>query len=193
MQKSPGSRALWRSGLFSLCAGALISLVLLRFLSQLDQPGLSPEELRRSAAALALQILSISAAAIGFVTYTSLRTRSTLEQALTALTESCRIFRNAARAAGAMVFCRKAPGRELISPQSREEIAASDSPALPADFLRWLEETPCEAGEICSVLFPNPSGGPDLEVTVLAPEESPEERIGCVMAARVPSGSEQTV
>ena len=76
MQKSPGSRALWRSGLFSLCAGALISLVLLRFLSQLDQPGLTPEDLRRSGAALALQILSISAAAIGFVTYTSLRTRS---------------------------------------------------------------------------------------------------------------------
>ena len=71
MQKSPGSRALWRSGLFSLCAGALISLVLLRFLSQLDQPGLTPEDLRRSGAALALQILSISAAAIGFVTYTS--------------------------------------------------------------------------------------------------------------------------
>lgn len=46
MQKSPGSRALWRSGLFSLCAGALISLVLLRFLSQLDQPGLTPEDLR---------------------------------------------------------------------------------------------------------------------------------------------------
>ena len=68
MQKSPGSRALWRSGLFSLCAGALISLVLLRFLSQLDQPGLTPEDLRRSGAALALQILSISAAAIGFVT-----------------------------------------------------------------------------------------------------------------------------
>ena len=130
MQKSPGSRALWRSGLFSLCAGALISLVLLRFLSQLDQPGLTPEDLRRSGAALALQILSISAAAIGFVTYTSLRTRSSLEQALAALTESCRIFRSAARAAGAMVFCRKAPGRELISPQSREEIAASDSPAL---------------------------------------------------------------
>ena len=84
MQKSPGSRALWRSGLFSLCAGALISLVLLRFLSQLDQPGLTPEDLRRSGAALALQILSISAAAIGFVTYTSLRTRSSLEQALTA-------------------------------------------------------------------------------------------------------------
>ena len=125
MQKSPGSRALWRSGLFSLCAGALISLVLLRFLSQLDQPGLTPEDLRRSGAALALQILSISAAAIGFVTYTSLRTRSSLEQALTTLTESCRIFRSAARAAGAMVFCRKAPGRELISPQSREEIAAS--------------------------------------------------------------------
>ena len=165
MQKSPGSRALWRSGLFSLCAGALISLVLLRFLSQLDQPGLTPEDLRRSGAALALQILSISAAAIGFVTYTSLR----------------------------MVFCRKAPGRELISPQSREEIAASDSPALPADFLRWLEETPCEPGEITSELFPNPGGGPDLEVTVLAPEESPEERIGCVMAARVPAGSEQTV
>ena len=110
MRKSPGSRALWRSGLFSLCAGALISLVLLRFLSQLDQPGLTPEDLRRSGAALALQILSISAAAIGFVTYTSLRTRSSLEQALTALTESCRIFRSAARAAGAMVFCRKAPG-----------------------------------------------------------------------------------
>ena len=124
MQKSPGSRALWRSGLFSLCAGALLSLVLLRFLSQLDQPGLIPEDLRRSGAALALQILSISAAAIGFVTYTSLRTRSSLEQALAALTESCRIFRSAARAAGAMVFCRKAPGRELISPQSREEIAA---------------------------------------------------------------------
>ena len=193
MQKSPGSRALWRSGLFSLCAGALISLVLLRFLSQLDQPGLTPEDLRRSGAALALQILSISAAAIGFVTYTSLRTRSSLEQALTALTESCRIFRSAARASGAMVFCRKAPGRELISPQSREEIAASDSPALPADFLRWLEETPCEPGEITSELFPNPGGGPDLEVTVLAPEESPEERIGCVMAARVPAGSEQTV
>ena len=86
MQKSPGSRALWRSGLFSLCAGALISLVLLRFLSQLDQPGLTPEDLRRSGAALALQILSISAAAIGFVTYTSLRTRSSLEQALAALT-----------------------------------------------------------------------------------------------------------
>ena len=189
MQNSPGSRALWRSGLFSLCAGALISLVLLRFLSQLDQPGLTPEDLRRSGAALALQILSISAAAIGFVTYTSLRTRSSLEQALTALTESCRIFRSAARAAGAMVFCRKAPGRELISPQSREEIAASDSPALPADFLRWLEETPCEPGEIISELFPNPGGGPDLEVTVLAPEE----RIGCVMAARVPAGSEQTV
>ena len=118
MQKSPGSRALWRSGLFSLCAGALISLVLLRFLSQLDQPGLTPEGLRRSGAALALQILSISAAAIGFVTYTSLRTRSSLEQALTALTESCRIFRSAARAAGAMVFCRKAPGRELISPRA---------------------------------------------------------------------------
>ena len=50
MQKSPGSRALWRSGLFSLCAGALISLVLLRFLSQLDQPGLTPEDLRRMAA-----------------------------------------------------------------------------------------------------------------------------------------------
>lgn len=190
MQKSPGSRALWRSGLFSLCAGALISLVLLRFLSQLDQPGLTPEDLRRSGAALALQILSISAAAIGFVTYTFLRTRSSLEQALT---ESCRIFRSAARAAGAMVFCRKAPGRELISPQSREEIAASDSPALPADFLQWLEETPCEPGEIISELFPNPGGGPDLEVTVLAPEESPEERIGCVMAARVPAGSEQTV
>ena len=76
---------------------------------------------------------------------------------------------------------------------SREEIAASDSPALPADFLRWLEETPCEPGEITSELFPNPGGGPDLEVTVLAPEESPEERIGCVMAARVPAGSEQTV
>ena len=117
----------------------------------------------------------------------------TAAQALTALTESCRIFRSAARAAGAMVFCRKAPGRELISPQSREEIAASDSPALPADFLRWLEETPCEPGEITSELFPNPGGGPDLEVTVLAPEESPEERIGCVMAARVPAGSEQTV
>ena len=79
------------------------------------------------------------------------------------------------------------------SAQSREEIAASDSPALPADFLRWLEETPCEPGEITSELFPNPGGGPDLEVTVLAPEESPEERIGCVMAARVPAGSEQTV
>ena len=39
-------------------------------------------------------------------------------QALTALTESCRIFRSAARAAGAMVFCRKAPGRELISPRA---------------------------------------------------------------------------
>ena len=52
MQKSPGSRALWRSGLFSLCAGALISLVLLRFLSQLDQPGLTPEDLRRSGAVM---------------------------------------------------------------------------------------------------------------------------------------------
>ena len=51
----------------------------------------------------------------------------------------------------------------------------------------------CEPGEITSELFPNPGGGPDLEVTVLAPEESPEERIGCVMAARVPAGSEQTV
>ena len=49
--------------------------MLLRFLSELDQPGLTPEDLRRSGAALALQILSISAAAIGFVTYTSLRTR----------------------------------------------------------------------------------------------------------------------
>lgn len=186
MQKSPDRQAFRRSGLFSLCAGALISLVLLRFLGQLEQPGLTAAELRRSGAALALQILSISAAAIGFVTYTSLRAHTSLEQALASLTESCRIFRSAARAAGAMVFCRKAPGRELISPQSREEIAASDSPALPRDFLRWLEETPCEAGEITSELFPNP-GGPDLEVTVLAPEEAPEERIGCVMAARVPA------
>lgn len=189
MSTSPGRRALWRSGLFSLGAGALIALVLLRFLTQLDTPGLSPDDLRRAAAALALQILSISAAAIGFVTYTSLRARSRLEQALTALTESCRIFRAAARAAGAMVFCRKGPGRELVSPQSREEILASDSPALPADFLRWLEETPCEAGEIFSGLFPNPGGGPDLEATVLAPEEAPDERIGCVMAARVPAHS----
>lgn len=187
MQKSPDRQAFRRSGLFSLCAGALISLVLLRFLSQLEQPGLTAAELRRSGAALALQILSISAAAIGFVTYTSLRAHTSLEQALASLTESCRIFRSAARAAGAMVFCRKAPGRELISPQSREEIAASDSPALPRDFLRWLEETPCEAGEITSELFPNPGGGPDLEVTVLAPEEAPEERIGCVMAARIPA------
>ena len=127
MQKSPDRQAFRRSGLFSLCAGALISLVLLRFLGQLEQPGLTAAELRRSGAALA---------------------------------------------AGAMVFCRKAPGRELISPQSREEIAASDSPALPRDFLRWLEETPCEAGEITSELFkprrrprpggdrPRPGGGP---------------------------------
>ena len=73
MQKSPDRQAFRRSGLFSLCAGALISLVLLRFLGQLEQPGLTAAELRRSGAALALQILSISAAAIGFVTYTSLR------------------------------------------------------------------------------------------------------------------------
>ncbi len=142
MQKSPGSRALWRSGLFSLCAGALISLVLLRFLSQLDQPGLTPEDLRRSGAALALQILSISAAAIGFVTYTSLRTRSSLEQALTALTESCRIFRGAARAAGAMVFCRKAPGRE------------SDLPPEPGGDRRLGQ--PCPAGGFSPVAGGDP-------------------------------------
>lgn len=193
MQKSPGSRALWRSGLFSLCAGALISLVLLRFLSQLDQPGLTPEDLRRSGAALALQILSISAAAhrlchLHFPAYP--------QQSGTGPHRPHRILphlpqcRPGSRCHGILP---QGAGRELISPQSREEIAASDSPALPADFLRWLEETPCEPGEITSELFPNPGGGPDLEVTVLAPEESPEERIGCVMAARVPAGSEQTV
>lgn len=161
--------------------------MLLRFLGQLEQPGLTAAELRRSGAALALQILSISAAAIGFVTYTSLRAHTSLEQALASLTESCRIFRQRRPGSRCHGVLPQGTGRELISPQSREEIAASDSPALPRDFLHWLEETPCEAGEITSELFPNPGGGPDLEVTVLAPEEAPEERIGCVMAARVPA------
>ena len=61
------------------------------------------------------------------------------------------------------------------------------------------DQVPPETGSVSQPEAADPAEAgpsqdtPSQDPSVLAPEESPEERIGCVMAARVPAGSEQTV
>ena len=170
-------------------AGLLAALVTLRFWQKVTAPGLSVPALQGLGLELAVQLLAIGGAANLAGALIALREQERAAALLASLEASDRVFRLAARAAGAMVFSLRREG--LVSPQTREELQATDAALLPEGFRNWVESVPCPEGEIVTALFPAPDGGPELEACVLVPEGAPEERVGCILPARSPAGAEE--
>ena len=170
-------------------AGLVTAFTALRFWQKAAVPGLTAPALQSLGLELAVRLLAIGGVTNLTEALIALREREQAAALLASLQASDRVFRLAARAAGAMVFSLRQEG--LVSPQTREELRATDAALLPEGFRDWAESVSCPEGEIVTALFPAPDGGPELEACVLVPEGSPEERVGCILPARSPAGAEE--
>ena len=121
-------------------AGLLAALVTLRFWQKVTAPGLSVPALQGLGLGLAVQLLAIGGAANLAGALIALREQERAAALLASLEASDRVFRLAARAAGAMVFSLRREG--LVSPQTREELQATDAALLPEGFRDWVESVP---------------------------------------------------
>lgn len=186
------NKALLKSGIFGVCSGILLALVFLDFSQSVAAQGLSPEELRTATLRLAVQTLLIVTASTTYIAFTHSRTNLRQQHIIRTLAEANRLYRYGLQAAGGLVFCHRAGGSELVSPQPREDILRSDGAPLADSRERWLESFPRVPGEIYSSLLTVRGGDGyerQLEITALVPEDSADELIGCVLAAELPRHS----